>query len=238
MAKKNKLVDSALWRAKVEDMIKRGTNVQEEVYVKCSLKDWKQFDHTRDNGTVSCINEFIGHIDKVEVMPQIPGCSFGYDIMMDNGDSIMILDDGTLVKRSKGNRCFTGAGETNSGHLRTTVSYPRQTSIFLERLMLIAHCIYNDCLPSSLDGVSCNVKDSSGSVANEFGAEYNISPDNLEFCTVSMNSKAYQTAKKLYELTGRLYRISAYDVVLHEAVFNRPLRDVLWYINRVGIQVV
>ena len=233
-----KNTDSTAWRNKVEGMIARGTNVQEDSLVRVTLDEFKQLDHKKANGKESCVNEFIKHIERVIPASTLLEDAVGYDIYMDDGVNILILSDGRLKRGKNGQQISSAVGVMDSGHLRTTVAYPRQTTIFLERLMMIAHCVYNDCLPSSFDGVSCNVLDSSGSVNNIFGAEYNIRPDNLELCTVSMNSKAYQTAVQLHKLTGKLYKVSAYDVVLHDAAFQRPVDDILWYIKRTGIQEV
>ena len=236
---KKQMTDSALWRNKIESMINRGTNVQEDTYVMVTHKEFIQLDHTKSTGKESCINSFVKSINRVVKASACDSSAFGYSIHMNNGDSIIILSDGTLKKYNKKNKLMSSkVGSTNDGHLRTTLTYPRQTTVLLERLMYIAHCVYNDSLPSSFDGVTCNVMDTSGNTENCFGAKYNLDPSNLEFCNGDKNTTAYYTTKKLYNMTGKLYRISAYDAVLEDAVRCRPVSDVLWYINKVGIEEV
>lgn len=233
--------DSSLWREKMENIIQRGGNMMETSLVTVSLSEFKLLDHAKKNGKASCINAFVESIVKVLPTSRCDDSIKGYSIYLSNNDIILIYEDGRIFKDDSqcSNLRELSASQTKDGHKRTRIYCDdRYTSIFLERLMCIAHAVYTNKIPSSLDGVSCNVKDSSGSVGNIFGAVFNISPENLEFCTVGQNSMAYGTAKKLYELTGKHYRISALDIGLHEAVNYRPVEDIIWYINKTGIQEV
>lgn len=65
----------------------------------------------------------------------------------------------------------------------------------------------------SYSDLTANVMDGSGSLetADYLNIPHNLDFDNIEWCSKSKNAAHGQKIKKLFEITGHVYRFSAYD---------------------------
>ena len=85
--------------------------------------------------------------------------------------------------------------------------------ITFERLVAICVDFHHNCVAADYNGLLANMKDGSGSkdTADELGIPMNFHPDNIEWTTSKENGSHGYLIRELYEITGHVYRFSAYD---------------------------
>lgn len=146
-------------------------------------------------------------------------CEKGYLIKFIDGTSWGVWYSGHMNKNghtpTRNIDAATGRiRQNNFGNIANTSMYP-------EKLIGICDCILRDELPISYHGVVVNVLDGSGKddTAAELGIPYNIHEDNLEWTLDDRNFHQHGRAiKKLKDITGHVYKFSANDKALYEAL--------------------
>lgn len=86
-------------------------------------------------------------------------------------------------------------------------------AISLERFVAVCRDIINGTLAVNYSDLTANVMDGSGSLetADYLNIPYNLDFENIEWCSKSKNAAHGQKIKKLFEITGHVYRFSADD---------------------------
>lgn len=100
----------------------------------------------------------------------------------------------------------------------------------VERLIAIANDIIDGCMLNTYAGISVNMLDGSGNIntAEYLGIPRDYSLDNLELTFHSDNIKHGARIKKLYEITGHVYRVSANDSYF-DKIYNTNSTDINKY---------
>ena len=141
----------------------------------------------------------------------------GFKAVFDDGTEIDVGFDGSYVRYNKLKQrqssrkagSLTGVSFQNF-HVYISV-YGKE--ITLERFVAVCRDIINNTLAVSYSDLTANVMDGSGSLetADYLNIPYNLDFDNIEWCSKSRNAAHGQKIKKLFEITGHVYRFSAYD---------------------------
>lgn len=153
-------------------------------------------------------------------------CEKGYLIKFNDGTSCGVWYSGHMNKN--GNNPTRNI-DTNSGRVRiNNFGNIANTSMYPEKIIGICDCILRDELPITFKGLVVNVMDGSGTdeAAAELGIAYNLHEDNLEW-TLNKRNMVYHggAIRHLKEITGHVYRFSANDKALYEAL---ELKNEAW----------
>lgn len=141
-----------------------------------------------------------------------------FEIKWKNGSSLKLYFNGRYEKYKRngklasaggvGSRKHTGIYE--NGHIFLFIN---GNMITFERLVAICVDFHHNCVAADYNGLLANMKDGSGSkdTADELGIPMNFHPDNIEWTTSKENGSHGYLIRELYEITGHVYRFSAYD---------------------------
>lgn len=141
----------------------------------------------------------------------------GIKAMFDDGTAIDVNFDGSYVRYNKlgQKQSSRKAGSLTGMSFRNfhVNIFVYGKAITLERFVAVCRDIMNDTLAVSYSDLTANVMDGSGSLetADYLNIPYNLDFDNIEWCSKSRNAAHGQKIKKLFEITGHVYRFSAYD---------------------------
>ncbi|MCM1166023.1 MAG: hypothetical protein NC299_09270 [Lachnospiraceae bacterium] len=141
----------------------------------------------------------------------------GIKATFEDGTAIFVGFDGSYIR-------YNRLGQKQSSRKAGTLTgmsfqnfhvniYIYGKAISLERFVAICRDIINDALLVNYSDLTANVMDGSGSLetADYLQIPYNLEFDNIEWCSKSKNAAHGQKIKKLYEITGHVYRFSAED---------------------------
>lgn len=218
-----------------KDVETKGTHLSEfkTVQFGCWGDFLKNIDRVED---ATILEKYIASLNRVSPVSAIIAGNdvIGYTFNEKNG-YMDVYFDGTVVKRDKKHTIKSGkTGTKVDGHLRTTLfHYKKQTDVSIERIIYIAHAIYNNNIPTRFRGLTVNVMDLTGNVntASKLGLKPNFNPDNLEWAFNKENSSHYDTCVKLYNWFGQVYRVSANDNYLYELVRHGSKEQVAEYLS-------
>lgn len=141
----------------------------------------------------------------------------GVKAEFDDGTEIFVGFDGSYNRynRLKQLQSSRKAGSVtginwNNFHIQI---YIYGKAITLERFVAVCRDIINNTLAVNYSDLTANVMDGSGSMetADYLNIPHNLDFDNIEWCSKSKNAAHGQKIKKLFEITGHVYRFSAYD---------------------------
>ena len=178
-------------------------------YKVMKFKDFKKM-----YGHCNCwesLNGAIAHIEAVE------RDTYGYKFTFESGDTLRVYFTGHFQKN---NMNPVRNIDNRSGRVRINQFNGFNTSMFPEKAIGIAELILNDELPHTFDGLAVNVMDGSGNdlTAWQLGIIYDVHPENLEWTLIRRNTRHGQAIKKLAEITGHVYKFSANDDVIYDAL--------------------
>lgn len=170
--------------------------------------------------------------------------SDGYMFNMNSGRKIRVWNNGER-------QLFDVNGKTQSKGFDISGSYDKpdsehyriqwnSSSIFIEKLIIVAECYLNNNIPLELRGLHANVMDISGNpnTARALGLKVNLTADNIEFCWNKDNTGHSQTVRRLYDMFGKVYKVSSLDKCLHGLVSGGTKEEIAWYINLVQLPIV
>ncbi|MDE7399752.1 MAG: hypothetical protein K2N06_09520 [Oscillospiraceae bacterium] len=158
--------------------------------------------------------------DVISSISSVIKMEHGVKAMFEDGTAIYVGFDGSYVRYNKlGQKqisrkvgSLTGMSFQNF-HVYIFV-YGK--AISLERFVAVCRDIINDTLAVNYSDLTANVMEGSGSLetADYLNIPYNLDFDNIEWCSKSKNAAHGQKIKKLFEITGHVYRFSAEDAEL------------------------
>ncbi len=159
-----------------------------------------------------------------------------------NGGSITAFYDGNYEKCNiHGKPCGSGGfksgtGVTVNGHVQIGVD---GRTMLIERFIAVCIDFYNDEIKSSYSNLVANVMDGSGSkyTSHELSIKPDLSPENLEWCSLQDNASHGQLIKKLAQRTGHVYRFSASDKVLHDLLYNGSTKALIEYCEKYLVRI-
>lgn len=141
----------------------------------------------------------------------------------------------------------------DGGHKALRISGRVATDCTLERAVLGLYTVYNAMynrgkMPLTFRGLEANCKDGSGGkMRDEYNLIYNIHPSNLEWVDRSLNSKHFNSFKKLLnygrnpKIGGKLgfpadFKpvLSAYEIPLERIIREGSPEDALWWYSFYG----
>lgn len=189
--------------------------------LRLKVMSFKQFkEKYRHLGRRTCIDAAIAHTDKVEKLDN------GYKFYFDDGHTFCVYYTGEM---QKDNGRAVKNYDRSSGRIRMNQFNQYNTSMYPERAIGIAWCIMNDHMAESYDGLTVNVMDGSGNeaTARMLGIPFNLTESNLEWTLIKRNTKHGNYIFKLLEVTGHVYRYSANDAALYDAL-DIKCRKPLW----------
>lgn len=177
-----------------------------------NFKDFKAHYHRRndENHTIT-FEDIVSRIDNVVEKRN------GVRAKFEDGSAIFVGFDGSYIRYNRlGHKQSIRTAGSVKGmcfenyHVYITV-YNKDIS--LERFVAVCRDILNDTLLVNYSELTANVMDGSGSLktAEYLKIPYNISFDNVEWCSRGQNASHGQKIKKLYEITEHVYRFSAED---------------------------
>lgn len=160
----------------------------------------------------------------------------GYIINHQNGRMVLPFYDveSSTYKLFESSKTRKAKFDNKSLHWRHLVDRGNsQTSVSYERLMMIADGVYRDCLPDNLKGLQCNVMDCTGNpyTAELFKAKQCFEPSNLEWVFGQEHGTHYNMVMRIFNITGKLWRISARDRYLYELTQNGTTTDISQYLK-------
>lgn len=165
-------------------------------------------------------NKPISFEDVISSISGVTKMENGVKAMFDDETAIYVGFDGSYVRYNKlGQKqssrkagSLTGVSFQNF-HVYISV-YGKE--ITLERFVAVCRDIINNTLAVNYSDLTANVMDGSGSLetADYLNIPYNLDFDNIEWCSKSKNAAHGQKIKKLFEITGHVYRFSAEDADL------------------------
>ncbi len=168
-----------------------------------------QIDAKSDKNTTDIVISSIG---------QVLRCTNYYKIKFKNGSSLILYFNGRYEKyycngklaSKDGVGSKNNAGFVENGHIFLSIN---GNMMSFERLVAICDDFTANRVATDYDNLSANVMDGSGSVytAIELGIPMNFHPDNIEWTTSKENGSHGYLIRELYEITGHVYRFSAYD---------------------------
>ena len=117
--------------------------------------------------------------------------------------------------------------DSNSGRYRYNL---HGSSVYVEKLIGIGYLFEINEFPSSLGNLVVNVMDCSANynTAEQLGIKQDFSLDNLEFTLNTRNSSHGKLCTALFKRIGKVYRTSANDLELIQAI---QLKDDKYIIN-------
>ena len=162
-------------------------------------------------------NKPISFEEVVSMISSVVKTENGVKAMFEDETSIYVGFDGSYVRynRRKQKQSSRKAGDVRgmsfqNNHVYISV-YGKE--ITLERFVAVCRDIINDTLAVNYSELTANVMDGSGSLetADILQIPHNLDFDNIEWCSKSKNAAHGQKIKKLFEITGHVYRFSAED---------------------------
>lgn len=183
--------------------------------LKLKIVTFDNFKNIHSNTSCSTLNGLIKRIDKVEKLTD------GWKATLIDGSSLAVNYAGQFSKNGK--KYKTSYYDGRSRVLFNSYN----ASLYPEKWIGICKAIYDNELPVSFDNITVNVMDGSGNIytAHDLGIPYNIHEENLEWTTSARNSTHGNSIKKLFEYTGKVYRFSANDLHLYDAL---ALKNIAW----------
>lgn len=156
----------------------------------------------------------------------------GYEIHINNyngSEKIIIVKFNGSV--SINGSTFRQLVDAKSMHLRINHI---NNSIIIEKLIGICECILHDELPMSMRGLCVNVMDGSGNIitADELGIKTSYHPENLEWTLNYRNATHGRNIKKLFNITGKVYRYSANDDTLNQVLATKDSNKIKEYMKQ------
>lgn len=159
----------------------------------------------------------------------------GVKAAFEDGSAIFIGFDGSYIRYNRlGQKQSSRKANSITGlsfddfHVHINVY---NKDIFLERFVAVCRDILEGTLLTSYSGLTANVMDGSGSfkTAEYLKIPYNIGFDNIEWCSISKNASHGSKIKKLYEITGHVYRFSAEDEIFDELFKSKDKQKIISY---------
>lgn len=144
--------------------------------------------------------------------------------------TLQFNEKGLVAREVKGKRKWVDAISSVGNHTNTriAVSGGRSHLMTVECLAAMCYGYLNHTLMNTMMGINANVKDCSGSDRTR-GAwnikGLNISENNLEWCTADENKRHYSMQRWIYDITGGVYEISAFDSEMAAAYRNKDIQE-------------
>lgn len=241
-------------KAKIKIAVLNGENVIKLPVELVSLKVFKEnYNQSKckkcyTDKLISCVSD----IKKIEYA----GGIVEYEIHVNDGSKITINSKGKCSRTDKNGKLYKDitrkkvcyrkekiAGLTFSipygTHIVAKIRAFGNCDITLERLIYIADAIHNDAIPLSMKGVAVNCKNLCGNTNNAYGIRYDINPNKLEICTSKQNLRHAYLVKRIYQITEKVYAISARDCFIEYFLDAEYSKDFLeWYIKLAGYSIV
>lgn len=184
--------------------------------LKIETVTFKQFKELHKNDDSMTFDSFVARISKVERIEN------GFEMHFVNGRWARIWYDGTMQKNE-----YKPVKHYDKGRIRMNqIDGYYNSSVCPEKLIGICDCILEDTLPSKFDlgngqSLVVNIMDGTGNLETsmELGVQMDLHENNLEWTTNKHNFCIHgRNIKRLFRMTKHVYRFSANDKYLFDAV--------------------
>ena len=144
----------------------------------------------------------ICHITKMERLQN------GVIFTFDTGETVTALYDGAVFKNNKKSSYMQGRQRVNN-----IGGYNANSSTLAEFIIALQSCFIFDTFPATFKNVVVNVLDGSANeeTSDKLGCKIDCSLENIEWTTMSRNSRHGQIVKKLRKNNCISYKFSSWD---------------------------
>ena len=184
--------------------------------LKIEIVTFKQFKELHKNDDPMTFDSLVTRISKVERIEN------GYEMHFVNGRWVKVWYDGTIQRNG-----YKPVKNYDKGRIRMAhIDGCLNSSVYPEKLIGVCDCILEDTLPSKFDlgnnqSLVVNIMDGTGNLETsmELGVQMDLHENNLEWTTSKHNFCLHgRNIKRLFRMTKHVYRFSANDKYLFDAI--------------------